>query len=61
MSDILVPVQVVLKLFTMANELLSYWVVGNTLVDPGGETLIESLAVIIERSTRVFAWFWSIV
>jgi hypothetical protein len=60
MSDILVPVQVVLKLFTMANELLGYWVVGNSLTDPGGQGLVESLAVIVERSARVMAWFWSI-
>ena len=61
MSDILVPVQVILKLFTMANELFSYWVVGNTLTDPQGETFIESLSVVVERSTYVWAWLWSIV
>ncbi len=60
MTDILVPVQVVLKLFTMANELLAYWVEGNTLTDPTGNQLIESLAVIVQRSASMFAWIWSL-
>jgi len=61
MSDILVPVQVFLKLFTLANALLGHWVMGNVLTDPQGETLVESLATVIERATYVIAWFWSIV
>ena len=61
MTDILIPVQVVLKLFIMANELLSYWVVGNTLTEPSGSRFIESIALVLERMTYVQAWFWSII
>jgi len=61
MSDVLIPIQVIIKLFTMANALFGYWVEGNTLTDPAGEGLIESLAVIIERSSYFFALFWGLV
>ena len=61
MSDVLIPVQVIMKLFTMVNELFGYWVEGNTLTDPSGERLIESLAAVIESSTYIFSLFLSIV
>ena len=61
MSDVLIPIQVVIKLFTMTNALLSYWVEGNALTDPAGNNLIESLAIVIERSTYIFALLMGIV
>jgi hypothetical protein len=61
MSDVLVPVQVILKLFTMTNSLLGYWVDGNVLTDPNGVDFIEALATVIQKSTEVFAWIWGIV
>jgi hypothetical protein len=61
MSDILIPIQVIIKLFTMTNSLFNYWVEGNSLTDPQGETFIESLAVVIERVTFIFASILGIV
>ena len=61
MTDILVPVRVVLKLFTMADALLAFWVEGNAMTDPAGSQFMESMAVVIERTAYVFAWIWSIV
>ena len=61
MTDILIPVQVVLKLFIMANELLNYWVVGNALTEPSGSRFVESIAVVLERMTYIHAWLWSII
>ena len=60
MSDILVPVQVILKLFTLANAVLGHWVQGNTLTDPAGIHFADSLAVVIDRVTYVMAWLWGI-
>ena len=54
MSYVLIPVEVIVKLFTLSNGLLGYWAVGNTLTG-AGESLLESLAVIIQRSAYVFA------
>ena len=61
MSDVLIPIQVIIKLFTMTNSLFNYWVEGNNLTDPAGETFIESLATVIERITFIFASILGIV
>jgi len=61
MSDILVPIQVIIKLFTMTNELLGYWVQGNALTDPGGDTLIQSIAVVIERGMYIISQLLGLV
>ncbi|MFC1847817.1 hypothetical protein ACFLXV_00695 [Chloroflexota bacterium] len=44
----------------MTNELLGYWVEGNVLTDPAGDTLIGSLAVVVERVLYIFASILSI-
>jgi len=60
MSDILIPVQVILKLFTLTNGVLGRWVEGNALTDPAGTEFANSLAVVIDRITYVLAWLWGI-
>lgn len=59
MSDVLIPVQVILQLFTLTNGLLNNWVMGNNITDSGG-LLLESLARIIEGMANVFALIWNL-
>ena len=61
MSDILVPIQVILKLFIMANEFLGYWVQGNALTVPDGESFVESLAVIVHIGANTIATLLGLV
>lgn len=60
MSDVLIPVQVIIKLFVMANGLFRYWVEGNNLTDPMGESFIQSMAVVVTRTVEFIAQLWNL-
>ena len=60
MSDVLIPIQVIIKLFVMANGLFGYWVEGNSLTDPVGESFIQSMAVVVTKTVEFIAVLWNI-
>ncbi len=60
MSDVLVPIQVLIKLSAIMNGMLSYWVEGNALTDPRGETLVSGMVAIIERLTEFYSQILSL-